>query len=179
MSLVLEPVFIKDAAVDIFESTNKRMKQIKNRIPDFPLEPMRLMRMTNNIQKHMRDLTNAALKEHDLNDVSYIVLAVLYGSPEETSTASALGQACHEKPANLTRVCNELEARGLITRGARPGDRRSVMITLTDKGRELTEAVLPLVWNKTMHTYDGFDAAELEQLEAMYLRQLRNLAETE
>jgi MarR family transcriptional repressor of emrRAB len=161
----------------MFESTNKRMQQIKKRMPDFPLEMMRLLRMTYHIQKNMRDLTNAALKEYDLHDGSYIVLAVLYGSEDETSTASALAQACHEKPANLTRVCNELEARGLITRGARPGDRRSVMITLTDKGRELAEVSLPSAWNKTMHTYDGFSAAELKQLEAMYVRQLRNIAE--
>jgi MarR family transcriptional repressor of emrRAB len=162
--------------VDIFESTNKRMKQIKQRMPDFPLEMMRLLRMTYHIQKNMRDLTNAALKEYDLHDGSYIVLAVLYGSEDETSTATALAQACHEKPANLTRVCNELEARGLITRGAWPGDRRSVMIKLTDKGRELTEVSLPSAWNKTMHAYDGFSAAELKQLEAMYVRQLRNIA---
>jgi MarR family transcriptional repressor of emrRAB len=162
--------------VDIFEATNKRMKQIKTRIPAFPLELMRLMRMTYHIQKNMRDATNSALKEHDLHDGSYIVLAVLYGSEGETSTASTLGQACHEKPANLTRVCNELEARGLITRGARPGDRRSVMITLTDQGRETIEAALPSVWSKTACTYDGFSAAELKQLEAMYARQLRNIA---
>jgi MarR family transcriptional repressor of emrRAB len=162
--------------VDIFESTNKRMKQIKHRIPEFPLEMMRLLRMTYHIQKNLRDATNAALKEHDLHDGSYIVLAVLYGSEDETSTASALGQACHEKPANLTRVCNELEARGLITRGARPGDRRSVMITLTDAGRELIEASLPSVWNKTKGAYDGFSETELKQLESMYVRQLRNIA---
>jgi MarR family transcriptional repressor of emrRAB len=162
--------------VDTFEATKKRMKQIKHRIPEFPLEMMRLLRMTYHIQKNMRDLTNAALKEHDLHDGSYIVLAVLYGSEDETSTASSLGQACHEKPANLTRVCNELEARGLITRGARPGDRRSVMITLTDAGRELIEASLPSVWNKTVCTYDGFTDTELKQLEAMYVRQLHNIA---
>jgi MarR family transcriptional repressor of emrRAB len=162
--------------VDIFESTEKRMQQIKQRIPDFPLEMMRLMRMTYHIQKSMRDVTNAVLKEHDLHDGSYIVLAVLYGSEDETSTASTLGQACHEKPANLTRVCNDLAARGLITRGARPGDRRSVMISLTKKGRDLIKVVLPTVWQSTVHTYDGFSAAEMKQLEAMSVRQLRNMA---
>jgi MarR family transcriptional repressor of emrRAB len=161
--------------VDIFESTEKRMQQLKRRIPEFPLEPMRLMRLTHHIQKTMRDVSNAALKDHHLHDGNYIVLSVLYGSEDETSTASALGLACHEKPANLTRVCNELEARGLITRGARPGDRRSVMISLTEEGRELIETALPLVWNSTMCAYDGFSADELQQLQDMLVRQLRNL----
>ncbi|HZV67208.1 MAG TPA: MarR family transcriptional regulator [Telluria sp.] len=97
--------------MSIFESTSKRLQNLKARIPDFPLEKMRLVRLTYHVQKNMRDLTNAALKQHDLVDASYLVLTVLYGSEDETSSASALGVACNEKPANLTRLCNDLEAR--------------------------------------------------------------------
>jgi MarR family transcriptional repressor of emrRAB len=152
------------------------MQQIKNRIPEFPLEMMRLQRMTYHIQKNLRDAINAALKEYDLHEGSYIVLAALYGSENETSTASTLGQACHEKPANLTRVCNELEARGLITRGAGQNDRRSVMISLSKKGRTLSETALPAAWKSSVRIYDGFTAAEIKQLKAMSVRQLHNIA---
>jgi MarR family transcriptional repressor of emrRAB len=165
----------KDAVMGVFEPTNKRLQKIKARIPEFPVEMMRVVRMTYHIQKNMRDITNAVLKEHDLTDVGYTVLGVLYGSEEESSTASALGQACNEKPANLTRVCNELEARELITRCTRQGDRRSVIISLTEKGRKLIESVLPVVWESLTHAYDGFTNEELKQLEDMYIRQLRNL----
>lgn len=158
-----------------FDATKKRLQTIHDRMPEFPLDLVRLLRMTYQIQKNMRDLTNAALKAHDLVDASYMVLAVLYGSDDETSNASTLGLACHEKPANLTRVCNDLEARGLISRGTRPGDRRSVMISLTEPGRDLIAAVLPAVWHNTTVAYDGFTPAELQQLEQMFTRQLRNL----
>ncbi len=158
-----------------FEATKKRLKNIHGRIPEFPEELMRLVRMTYHIQKRMKDLSNAALRKYELVDASYMVLAVLYGSDNETSTASTLGEACMEKPANLTRVCNDLEAQGLITRGNRPGDRRCVMISLTDEGRALAEKVLPEVWNKTTRAYDGFSADEIKQLEALLKRQLDNL----
>ncbi|WP_317203689.1 MarR family transcriptional regulator [Janthinobacterium sp.] len=158
-----------------FDATYKRLQNIRTRMPEFPLELMRLLRMTYHIQKGMKDLTNAILKKHDLVDASYMVLAVLYGTDEESSNACTLGMACHEKPANLTRVCNDLEERGLIQRGTRPGDRRSVMITLTDPGRALIEEILPQVYEKTTLVYDGFTAAELEQMEQMFARQLRNL----
>jgi MarR family transcriptional repressor of emrRAB len=159
-----------------FDATNKRLQTIKARVPEFPLDLMRLQRMTSHLQKTVKDLTNAALRKHDLVEASYMVLAVLYGTEDETSTASALGQACHEKPANLTRVCNELEERGLIHRGTRPGDRRSVMISLTDKGRAMIVAALPDVWSTTNHAYDGFSQAEVRLLEQMFMRQLQNLA---
>jgi MarR family transcriptional repressor of emrRAB len=158
-----------------FDATNKRLQTIKTRVPEFPLDLMRLQRMTSHLQKTVKDLTNAALKKHDLVEASYMVLAVLYGTEDETSTASSLGQACHEKPANLTRVCNELEERGLIHRGTRPGDRRSVMISLTEQGRAMIAAALPDVWNTTVHAYDGFSPAEVRQMELMFTRQLQNL----
>ncbi|MBA5690042.1 MarR family winged helix-turn-helix transcriptional regulator [Rugamonas apoptosis] len=158
-----------------FEATKKRLKNIHARVPDFPEDLMRLMRMTYHIQKRMKDLTNAALRKYELVDASYMVLAVLYGSDDEMSTASTLGEACMEKPANLTRVCNDLEAQGLITRGNRPGDRRCVMIALTDAGRELVSKVLPEVWQSTTRAYDGYSPEEVAQLEALFKRQLNNL----
>lgn len=158
-----------------FDATNKRLKNIHARIPDFPEDLMRLLRMTYHVQKRIKDLSNAALRKHDLVDASYMVLAVLYGSDNETSTASTLGEACMEKPANLTRVCNDLEAQGLISRGNRPGDRRCVMITLTDAGRQMAEKVMPEVWGATTHAYDGYTAAEIKTLETLLAKQLDNL----
>lgn len=158
-----------------FAATTKRLKNIHARMPDFPEDLMRVLRMTYHIQKRMKDLSNAALRKYDLVDASYMVLAVLYGSEDETSTASTLGEACMEKPANLTRVCNDLEAQGLITRGNRPGDRRCVMIKLTDTGRSLVEKVLPEVYGTTTRAYDGYSPVELKLLEDLLRRQLNNL----
>jgi MarR family transcriptional repressor of emrRAB len=161
-----------------FDATNQRLQNIHTRIPAFPEDLMRLVRMTYHVQKRMKDLSNAVLRKYDLVDASYMVLAVLYGSENETSTASTLGEACMEKPANLTRVCNDLESQGLVSRGNRPGDRRCVMISLTDTGRKLIEQVMPEVWTRTTRAYDGFTAEELKLQEKMLARQLDNLDNT-
>lgn len=158
-----------------FDATNKRLKNIHTRMPGFPEDLVRLLRMTYHVQKRMKDLSNAVLRKYDLVDASYMVLAVLYGSENETSTASTLGEACMEKPANLTRVCNDLESQGLITRGNRPGDRRCVMISLTDTGRTLIEQVLPEVWERTTKAYDGYNLEEIRVQEQLFKRQLDNL----
>lgn len=158
-----------------FAPTDKRLSTIKARLPGFPLEPMRLMRMSYRLQKTLRDRTIAALKPHELTDVSYMVLAVLLGSTDETASASEVGEACFEKPANLTRVCDDLQARGLIARGERPGDRRAVMLTLTAQGRALIERALPDVVAEIADAYAGFSDAELHTLAALSERQLNGL----
>jgi MarR family transcriptional repressor of emrRAB len=136
---------------------------------------MRLVRMTYHLQKTLRDQTNAVLKPYDLADTSYMVLAILYGSAGETSTASELGEACHEKPANLTRVCDELAARGLIERSPKPGDRRCVMISLSERGRTLIEQAVPAVSGNFAGGFADFTPAELGQMADLYARVLANL----
>lgn len=49
-------------------------------------------------------------------------------------TVSELGAAVGTKPTTLTGVLDRLEKRGLVTRAARPGDRRSVLIAPTAEG---------------------------------------------
>jgi DNA-binding MarR family transcriptional regulator len=51
-------------------------------------------------------------------------------------TVSELGAAVGIRPTTLTSVLDRLERRGHITRGARPGDRRAVLIELTASGRQ-------------------------------------------
>jgi DNA-binding MarR family transcriptional regulator len=56
-------------------------------------------------------------------------------------TVSQLGAAAGTRPTTLTSVLDRLERRGHITRTTRPGDRRSVLIELTDSGHR-TAAVI-------------------------------------
>ncbi len=56
-------------------------------------------------------------------------------------TVSQLGAGVGARPTTLTSVLDRLERRGHITRGTRAGDRRSVLIELTDSGREAAAAI--------------------------------------
>lgn len=145
------------------------------RVDGFPLDEMRAVRMTYLLQKKLRECTNAVLRQYDLGDTSHTVLAILYGSPDETSTTSQLGHASGEKPANLTRVCDDLVSRGLIKRSAQPGDRRAVLVSLSDQGRALTEAILPRVSDALAPTFASFSAEELQQLLDLSAKALRCL----
>ena len=54
---------------------------------------------------------------------------------------SELGAAVGTRPTTLTSVLDRLERRGHITRGARPGDRRVVLIELTSSGRQTAATI--------------------------------------
>lgn len=158
-----------------FGPTEKRLQRVQARVPGFPYSEMLLVRMAHYMQKALRDRSNAILKKYALGDTHYLVLAILYGSADETSSATELSEACNEKPANLTRVCDELEAKSLVARSAKPGDRRAVMISLSADGRALIERILPEVSADLTALYADFTPAELDQLTSLTMRVLRKL----
>jgi DNA-binding MarR family transcriptional regulator len=56
---------------------------------------------------------------------------------DSAKTVSELGAAIGSKPATLTGILDRLEARGLVARRARPGDRRAVLVGLTVDGERV------------------------------------------
>jgi MarR family transcriptional regulator, organic hydroperoxide resistance regulator len=74
----------------------------------------------------------AQLAELDLTGSEINVLANLADGGGRTM--SELAAAAGTRPTTLTSVLDRLERRGLISRGARKGDRRAVLIELTSAG---------------------------------------------
>jgi DNA-binding MarR family transcriptional regulator len=55
---------------------------------------------------------------------------------------AALADAMQVHPSNATRTCDRLVATGLADRRDNPADRRHLLLTLTDAGRELVDGVM-------------------------------------
>ncbi len=161
-----------------FDSTTRRIERCGVRMPDHPKQLVSLSRLAYHIQKRTQDQLNAVMRNHGLTGVSYTALMVLYGSDDETQRASDLGEACSEKPANLTRICNDLERLGFIKRRFSQEDRRSVDISLTSAGRKCVEHVSPEYWDILQQTYAGISAKDLALQETMLKQQLNNLEES-
>jgi MarR family transcriptional repressor of emrRAB len=159
-----------------FSAADNRIARISERLPDYPRQHITLHRLGYHIQKRLQDKLNAYLKEFGLSAVSYTALMVLYGSADETQRASELGEACAEKPANMTRICDDLDACGLISRHPSGTDRRGVVITLTAAGRKLMKKITPAYQDIISHAYAGISDTSLKAQEAMLRRQLDNLA---
>ena len=71
----------------------------------------------------------------ELSDTQFAALAAL----ERHGAMTPGGLADHEKvqPPSMTRVMAVLEERALVMRAPHPTDRRQVMLTVTDSGREM------------------------------------------
>ncbi|MBO0830586.1 MAG: MarR family transcriptional regulator [Actinobacteria bacterium] len=84
-------------------------------------------------------LLAAELADLDMTSAEINALANL--ADRRGRSVSQLGVAVGARPTTLTSVLDRLESRGHITRGARPGDRRSVLIELTPSGMAAADKV--------------------------------------
>jgi DNA-binding MarR family transcriptional regulator len=94
------------------------------------------------LARRMRAERVAQGLQPELSDTQLAALAAL-----EKHTAMTPGElADHEKvqPPSITRVIASLEERGLIRRMQHPSDRRQVVLTVTDQGRDFVRQVRQL-----------------------------------
>ena len=77
----------------------------------------------------------AELHPFGLRPADFSVLVVIEATPGLKQ--QAVGDALAIQRPNLVAIINELEARGLVKRGAPPGDRRAYALALTAEGEKM------------------------------------------
>lgn len=158
-----------------FGITEARIAAVAARMPGYPAQLVTLMRLTVHLHKRMQDRYNAALKPFGLNYVTYNALMMVYGGDEQRLRVSQLVAASGEKPANITRICDELVGKRLLRRAPDTVDRRAVVLALTAAGTRLIEQVLPQMWQLLDGFYAPFGARERKTLEGLLRAQLAAL----
>lgn len=105
------------------------------------------------------------LKKLDLTYTQYITMMVLWESP--AITVHELGEQLYLDSGTLTPLLKKMEAKGLLTRERDAADERKVIVSLTQKGRDLREDALavPAAMGECV-------GAALPRSEAVELKQL-------
>lgn len=99
-----------------------------------------------------------------------LLLSRLLKEPSPMKMADRLGT----DTAGMTRLLDRLESKGLVIRRMNAGDRRSVVVELGPKSKDLLPRLFPAFRQVNKGLLDGFDEAELEQLHLMLRRLLKN-----
>ncbi|MEF2241858.1 MarR family transcriptional regulator [Xanthomonas arboricola pv. pruni] len=126
-----------------FDPTASRVDYTCVRYPAFPREPAVLVRLIKHLYKRLHTQGCVRLKPYGISPPEYEILMMLYGTQEQAITPTEVAEAASEKPANITRLTDQLCEKGLIARGSSPDDRRKIMLTLQPAGLALINSLLP------------------------------------
>jgi DNA-binding MarR family transcriptional regulator len=133
--------------------------------------------MKNSVGYLMRICTNrllpqmeALFEDQELTFSQWTTLVALHD--RRITTAGDLAHnICHDA-GSLTRLIDQMEKRGLVTRARSESDRRVVTLSLTSRGRSLVEALAPKVMNFWNSLLSGFTHQEVDTLIALLTRLL-------
>lgn len=112
------------------------------------------------------------LRPLNLSPSAFNMLLALRGAAEHTLEPCQLADQLLVSRPSVTGLLDTLQRRGLIERRPHSGDRRRLLVVLTDAGHELLENHFPHHYRLQSLLVEGLDADEQEQL-VVLLRRIR------
>jgi DNA-binding MarR family transcriptional regulator len=111
--------------------------------PDLDVAPMEVLSRVSRLARHLDRARSQAFETHGLESWEFDVLAALRraGKPYQLSPGRLLKETLVTSGTMTNRV-DRLTARGLVDRLPDPGDRRGVLVQLTDTGRDSVDAAM-------------------------------------
>lgn len=139
-----------------------------------PASAMRVATSVMRVQQILLARYDAVLREFGVSFARYEVLVLLRFARSGALPMSVIGRRLMVHPTSATNSVERLVAAGLVSRRRNPRDGRGVLVSLTERGREVVEAA-----TTRLQAID-FGLAELDdaEREAVYagLRQVRAAA---
>jgi DNA-binding MarR family transcriptional regulator len=106
------------------------------------------------------------LARDGLSQTQFFVLLLLKRNPGGLSVGT-LADGVAVTSQTMTRVLDRMEAAGMCTKLANPGDRRAWIIQLASVGEELLSTALPSHYEWVTRLMSRFDAKERESLQKL------------
>jgi DNA-binding MarR family transcriptional regulator len=152
----------------------------KRERPDYNLAPVEIIGRTGRIMEYVDRALEAKFEEFGISRATFDVLATLRrGGPPYRMTQRDLMHSLLRTSGSMSLRIDTLEREGLVTRVQDREDRRLVFVTLSPKGSNLLDNVVPEHLANETALIAGLSTAEREQLRSLLRKWLVSLEENE
>ena len=132
-----------------------------------------LRRTLNLLQPRME----ALFVDHEFTFVQWCVLMQLRDGL--ANRAADISRNLNHDSGALTRIIDQLEARGMLERTRSQEDRRMVELALTERGRSALDGLIPHVVDQVNDLFGEFSRQEIETLVTLLNRMIGKLQDGE
>lgn len=160
------------------DHVDRVVKLWKAERPEYDLAPVEIIGRAGRIMEHVDRALEAKFEEFQISRASFDVLAALRrnGKPYKL-TQRELMRSLFRTSGSMSLRIDSLEKQGLVERTPDSDDRRSVFVTLTPKGVDLLEVVIPEHLENENSLVAGLNLAERKQLTGLLRKWLVSLEE--
>jgi DNA-binding MarR family transcriptional regulator len=130
------------------------------------------------LNKYLVNTLEDTLGSHGLVHAEYKLLLHLRAEGSDQGlSAGELSRALVMSSGGMTNLLDRLERDELIRRGSDPSDRRSVLITLTPKGRKVIDRAVTTEAAREAGLLEGLSPGERKELNELLRRVMRGFEE--
>jgi DNA-binding MarR family transcriptional regulator len=129
--------------------------------PDLDVEPLHVLSRVSRLARHLDIARRSAFAAHGLESWEFDVLSALRrAGPPFQLTPGALLRATLVTSGTMTNRIDRLADSGLVFREPDPRDRRGVLVTLSERGREVVDAAFTDLLDREQALLAGLPAAQ-------------------
>lgn len=132
-------------------------------------------RLFHHITPRLTTYLNDQLKPFGLYEATWLSLLALFAHDEHVQSPTDLSDVLDASRTSATRVADELVKNEWVARTWCDQDRRKVILTLTPKGHELINTVIPALHQEFERLWSDFEPAELDLFEGLMRKLLSRL----
>jgi len=154
-----------------FDLMEHNLQGLHARMPDAPALSILLSRMIMHIGREMAARFEQQIRPVGLTEAEFRVLTTLYSRPDGVAHPGDVSLQTSQSPANMSRICDALVGRDLITRVLSAQDRRRMVLRITAGGEALVQELLPEMFALLRNALKDFPDTEQRQM----IAQLRRL----
>ncbi len=154
----------------------KKMEQLRDEVddliaawhqerPDLDVAPLSVLSRVSRLARHLDIARRGAFAAHGLESWEFDVLSALRrsGRPYQLTPGSLL-RATLVTSGTMTNRIDRLAESGLVYREPDPRDRRGVLVTLSDRGREVVDGAFTDLLNREQSLLASLGTADRETL---------------
>lgn len=156
-----------------FDFFERGIDHLYAELPGEAYQHVLLTRLYAHVFKLLEGRLNRELAQDGLNTSTWLALLMAYASPERSVHPSQVSEVAISSRTHATRVGEELEHKGLITREPCADDRRRVALRLTGTGVALVERLLPVQRRRIQAIWSALSEEEQRTFEQL-LRKMRD-----
>src|SRR5215469_5761689 len=136
--------------------------------PDLDVAPLQVLSRVSRLARHLDIARRGAFAAHGLEPWEFDVLSALRrAGPPFQLTPGALLRATLVTSGTMTNRIDRLAASGLVYREPDPRDRRGVLVTLSERGRDAVDAALTDLLDREQGLLAGLDGDQRATLAAL------------
>jgi MarR family transcriptional repressor of emrRAB len=162
-----------------FDQLEANLRALRARMPDLPLTEILICRLLIHMGREMASSFEQKIRPFGLAEAEFRVLTTLFSQPDGVAHPSDLCTRAAQSPANMSRICDALATRDLITRVPSAHDRRRMVLRITEQGEELVRRLLPKMFVSLRGLLAEFPESEQRLLISQLKRLHGNLEEAD